>query len=176
MKSTIPGGDIKEIENCYIDIPGFGQKKMYVLPEISDGKGAAYTSEAIIGRSQPLRTFSHSEDRAISMTVHLFVRKQTDIMDNINFLRALQSCVYPRDGSGGAPFAPPAVCSIKCGLLLADNEICVILKNYSVDFPTDVAWDQETLVPYKFDIKLSWELAYSSDDLPGQDRILRIGY
>ena len=89
----------------------------------------------------------------------------------------LESAVYPRDAESGslAPFIPPPVCRIKCGSLLGDRELCVILRSYSVKFPTDVPWDRDTYLPYKFDVDLSWEVVYKSSELPGQGRIIREG-
>jgi len=83
---------------------------------------------------------------------------------------------YPQDQtSSGAPFEPPPVCRLRCGSLLSSGEICAILRSYSVRFPTDVPWDENTYLPYKFDVDTSWEAVYSSDDLPGQERILQLG-
>jgi hypothetical protein len=53
-----------------------------------------------------------------------------------------------------------------------DGFLCVVLKQYSVSFPTDVIWDEQTYLPYKFDVDLTWEVVYSNDTLPGQDQIL----
>ena len=35
-KATLAGGQLIEIENCFIEIPPFGKIKMKALPEISD--------------------------------------------------------------------------------------------------------------------------------------------
>lgn len=176
-EATIPGGELIDIENCYIFVPGRGKIVMHSLPDITDSKSASYNDEPIIGRSFPLKTFSHSENRSIGMQVHFYVRKRADIGINIWNLRALESALYPRGTESGinAPFIPPPVCKIKCGSLLADDELCVILKSCSVKFPTDVPWDEEYLVPYKFDVDLSWEVVYRTSQLPGQSRILISG-
>jgi hypothetical protein len=174
-KATTPSGDLINLDDCGILIPNFGILRLHALPDISDSKSASYADEPIIGRAFPLKTYSHSENRQISMTLHMFVRKQGDISTNLLSLRALESAVYPREGTSGAPFIPPPVCQIKCGELLASEPLCVILKSYSVKFPTDVAWDEETYCPYKFDIDTTWEVVYKSSDLPGQSRILAVG-
>jgi hypothetical protein len=49
------------------------------------------------------------------------------------------------------------------------------LKSYSVKFPTDVVWDQDFYVPYKFDVDTSWDVVYRSSELPGQERIAQLG-
>jgi hypothetical protein len=110
------------------------------------------------------------------MQIHLVVSKPNDVTRNLRWLRAIQSAVYPRDGSGQAPFTPPPVCRIKCGKLLSESEdLCVILKNYSVKFPTEVAWDEENFTPFKFDIDTTWDVVYKSANLPGQERIFSFG-
>lgn len=176
-KATIPGGDLINLDDCYIFVPTRGRIRLHALPDITDSKSASYNDEPIIGRSFPLKTFSHSENRSISMQVHFFVRKSSDVPLNILNLRSLESCVYPRDSASGssAPFVPPPVCRLKCGELLGSRELCVILKSYSVKFPTDVPWDEEFFVPFKFDVDLTWEVVYKTSELPGQARILQQG-
>jgi len=166
---------LNPIDNCYIELPGFGQIIMNNLPDISDGKSASYSDQTIIGRSFPLKTFSHSENRAISWSMHLFVTKEADINGNLAILRKLESLVYPVDGGPG-PYAPPRICKIKCGDLLSNSgPLCAVLKSYSAKFPTDVAWAAGKLTPFKIDVDLSFEVVYSSNDLPGADRILNSG-
>jgi hypothetical protein len=152
-----------------------GQIVMNNLPDLSDSKSASYSDQTVIGRSFPIKTFSHSENRSISWTLHLFVTKAQDLAGNLAIMRRLESLVYPVDGGAG-PYAPPRICRLKCGDLLSNNgPICAILKSYSVKFPTDVAWDARSLTPYKMDIDLSFEVVYSSNNLPGADRIMRSG-
>jgi hypothetical protein len=177
-KATGPTGLLKDLPNCYVDIPNYGKINLNNLPEISDSKSAAYNDETAIGRSQPLKTYSHSDNRVISMQLKFYVGKQEDINTNLNHLRALESAVYPRDQVGGAanaPFVPPPICRIRCGKLLAEDELCCVLQSYSVKFPTDVAWDETFYLPYKFDVDTSWQTVYKSSDLPGQGRILNSG-
>lgn len=176
-KGSLPGGDLAPIDNCYLRIPGFGIVTFYAVPDISESKSAQYNDENIPGRSFPLKTYSHSGDRTISMTIHLYVRKKTDVSQNIATLRAIQSCLYPQDaGVGGtAPFIPPPICQIRCGYQLADGELCVILKSCNTRYPTDVPWDEETYFPYKLDIETSWDIVYRTANLPGQSRILQTG-
>ena len=72
MRSTIDGGGLAKIENCYIIVPGAGTITLNNLPDISDSKSAAYDDEPIMGRAFPLKTYSHSENRSTSFTIHLF--------------------------------------------------------------------------------------------------------
>jgi hypothetical protein len=176
-KATLQGGPLVEISKCYIWIPNHGSIILNNLPDITDGKSAAYNDEPVIGRAMPLKTYSHSENRSISMQLHFFVTQANDVIDNLNDLRALESAVYPRDESSGAnaPFVPPPICRIRCGQLLASKDICCILKSYSVKFDPNVVWDEKFFTPYKFDVDTQWEVVYKSADLPGQGRILFTG-
>jgi hypothetical protein len=193
--ATIIGGSLVPIEDCYIAIPcegcdnglsGAGAEfassgefilKFKVLPDISDSKTASYNDEQVIGRASPLKTYAQSDNRTLSVQIHMVVSEAGDIEYNLAAMRAIQSAAYPRnDTSSGAPFVPPPVCRIKCGKLLSQGqELCVVLKSYSVKFPTEIAWDEQTLLPYKFDIDTSWDVVYKSADLPGQDRIFISG-
>lgn len=176
MKATL-NGDLRELDECYIWIPPGKKVKMKILPEISDSKSAAYNDEPIMGRSFPLKTYSHSENRSISWTVHLMVVKDGDQDENMKILRALESCVYPHDeNTGGAPYSPPPICKLKCGDLLSrGRELCAVLKSYSVKFPSDVVWDEIRYIPHKFDIDLQFDVVYESSDLPGQESIFLLG-
>ena len=199
-KATTNTGNLVPLEDCFIEAGDF-VLNMRILPDVSDSKSAAYNDEPIIGRSFPLKTYSHSENRAISWTAHFIVVQESDIEENIRALRFLESLVYPRGGEGivaggglggigglnggnpfgdlSAPFQPPPIARIKCGRLLAEEELCVVLKSYSVKFPTEVTWYTDEAnrgyIPAKFDVDLSFEVIYDSSDLPGQDRILREG-
>lgn len=177
--ATTIGGPLVPIPDCYIIIPvGRSEIKIELdnLPDITDAKSASYNDEIVIGRSSPLKTYSQSDNRSITMQVHLIVSKPEHVTRNLTWLRAIQSAVYPRDGVGRAPFVPPPVCRIRCGKLLSQSgDLCVILKNYSVKFPTEVAWDEENFTPFKFDIDTTWDVVYKSADLPGQERIFSFG-
>jgi hypothetical protein len=175
MKSTLPGGDLRPIPDCYILTGDSNMIEMKILPDISDSKSAAYSDESIIGRAFPMKTFSHGENRAISWTAHFIVCKGTDPQELLSILRSIESCVYPNDLNTATPYEPPAICQIQCGQLLGDFPLCVVLKSYSVKFPTDVAWDEETYIPYKFDVDMSFEVVYDSNDLPGAGRIFTSG-
>lgn len=178
MRATEKGsGKLQEIPDCSISVPGFGEIRFNNLPDISDSKSVAYNDEPVIGRAVPLKTYSHSENRAISLTIHLLTLSRGDAVKNLKYLRALESCAYPRDGNSSLPFKPPPVCKIKCGSLLGDDGVCVVMKNYSVRFPVDMPWDTrtQTYLPTKLDVETTWDVVYNSENLPGQERILRSG-
>jgi len=90
-------------------------------------------------------------------------------------LRFLQSLTYPRTSTSSLPFIPPAIAKIKCGSLLGNDPLCVVLTNYSVKFPTDVPWSETSYVPYKFEVDLSFVVVYDSGNLPGAERIITLG-
>ena len=181
--ATTAGGQLNTLnDNCYITIPGFTSPvdgssdiQLKILPEISDSKKATYADTPIIGRSNPIKTYSYSDNRVISMKLHFLVVEQDDIWNNISYLRAIQSAVYPRQGSGSNPYLPPPVCQISCGTGLGADPLCVILDNYSVSFPTNVAWDPDTLLPYYFEVSTTWHVVYATSDLPNQRAILGFG-
>jgi len=165
--------DLEPIKNCKVVIPGARTITFNNLPDISDTKSAAYNDEPVIGRSAPLKTYSHSENRVINTKIHFFIRKEEDAKENLNSLRALQSAVYPQEGD---PYRPPPVCQLQCGDLLSlSKPLCVVLLSYNVTYHTDVAWHKETYCPYKFDVDCSWQVVYATHDLPHSDRIFKEG-
>lgn len=174
MKST-NNGSLNKINQCVLSIPGGSDIVMNNLPDVSDSKSANYNNEAIIGRSFPLYTYAYSGDRVINLQMHFFVVNDGDARQNLNQLRLIQSAVYPREGSGGAPFSPPPVCNLKIGQLLGSQSLCVILSSYSVKYPTDVAWDLNLMVPFRFDVDTSWLVVYTSSELPNASRIVSSG-
>ena len=174
MFKATNSGSLNDIE-CRINIPGAGTIILNNLPDISDSKQAVYNPQAIIGRSFPLYTYSHSGDRTINMQLHFFIVNPGDAEKNLADLRKIQSAVYPRQGTG-APYKPPPICTIECKKILTNDEpLCVALQSYSVRFPSDVAWDTETYCPYRFDVDTQWWAVYTSSDLPYQDRIVSSG-
>lgn len=180
-KATIKG-KLTPVPECEIIIPGAGDYggdgtiPMNNLPDISDSKSAVYNNEGIIGRSFPLYTYSHSADRTINIQLHFFIVEPGDGAKNLQYLRMIQSAVYPREGLM-TPYRPPPICRIRCKDLLATGKspLCVALQSYSVKFPTEVAWDEETYCPYRFDVDTTWLTVYSSEDLPFQSRIVTSG-
>ena len=170
MKATI-NGKLQNIPNCYIKIQG-KEIPMNVLPDISDSKSAAYNDEPVIGRSFPMKTYSHSDNRSINWTAYFISTSINDIYQNLDYLTLIESAVYPRD-QAFQPYAPPPVCALRCGHLLDPYaDICAVMKSYSVKFPTDVAWDKDTNLPYKFSIDIQFDVVYESSMLPGQEKIM----
>lgn len=179
MKATDEHGSLVDIEDCYISIPELDSKDrkakitMRILPDISDSKGANYSDESGIGRSFPIKNYSYSENRTISWNIHLMVCKEGDQEDILRQIKLLEACVYPSNSK--QPYSPPPICRIKCGRLLAEDELCCVLKSYSIKFPTEVVWDDIGYVPYKLDIDLSFEVVYDSKKLPYAEDIQFLG-
>lgn len=167
MKATIPGGDLKAIEWCYINV-GDVTVEMDILPDISDSKAANYANENAIGRSAPFVIFSNGELRTISWTCHFVVKKEGDIDKYMRYIRAFQSACYPQSQTG----YPPPICRLYCGQLLSSNELCAVLKNYTIKFDTSVPWEEDSMVPYKLDIDLQFDVVYNQSELPISDDII----
>lgn len=188
MQATAPGGMLQPLDKCYIKIKS-KTIQFKSIPDISDQKSAEYTDEAVIGRASPMKTYSHSGKRTINLELYFYITEANDPTTNLENLRWIASACYPEDisggggpgapvqanGQGGVPFIPPPVCKLRCGDLLATQDLCVVLMSYSVKFPRDVAFDEDTYCPWFFQVSTSWEVVYKSSDLPGQDRIVQFG-
>jgi hypothetical protein len=182
MKATLPSGDLVPIEDCYIKIQRFGgftnatKITMNILPDISDSKSASYPDENGIGRSMPFKNYHASENRSISWTAHFIICKPGDSDTLLDFLRRIEACTYPMTQfTGGAPYAPPPICKLKCGSLLGDTEVCAVMKSYNTKFDTSVPW-AENFVPYKLDVDMTFDVVYNQADLPGSEYIMFSGY
>jgi len=178
MKATNDkDGSLNEIVDCYISIPEFddGLVLMKILPDISDSKSANYSDESAIGRSFPIKNYAYSENRTISWTIHFMICKKGDKEQILKQIKLFESLVYPSKSK--EPYSPPPICRLKCGRILAEEELCCILKSYSIKFPTDVAWDNtgNTYLPYKLDMDLSFEVIYDTEDLPYAEDIRLLG-
>ena len=171
MHATDASGHLKKIPDCWLEIGSF-KLEFNNLPDIGDSKSASYNDESVIGRAAPIKTYSNSDNRSISCSINLFVQDQSDCKRNLRILRNIQSAVYPRTGAG-APYYPPVVCRLKCGQLLSNNPICVVMKDYNVKFPTDVPWDEETLCPYRMEVSMTFEQVFAGNQLPNQNLILQ---
>lgn len=155
------------------------------LPDISDTKEAVYTDEAVMGRATPMKTYSHSGPRVITIGMHLYTVTEDDIYYNLQLLRVLQSCVYPQDRDDRNeegkhtgitfPYVPPIIGQLKIASLLGELPLCAVLRNYNVKYDPTVAWDETTGIPYKFDIDTTWEAVYNSTNLPNSWRIMGSG-
>ena len=92
MKATTEKGELALIPNCYIKIQGKLIPRN-ILPDISDGKSAVYNDEAVIGRSFPVKTYSHSDNRSINWTAYFISTNESDMQNNLEYLRTIESAV-----------------------------------------------------------------------------------
>jgi hypothetical protein len=182
--ATTKNGDLNPIKgkypDCYIQI---GTQSIYmdILPDISDGKNVGYQTEGGIGRASPFNIFKYSEIRTVGWTCHFIVQKNNSNEDSksvsvnkiLRNIRLIQSACYPEDEYG----KPPPICRLKCGDLLDEGDgICAVLKSYSIKFDTSVPWDETTLLPYKIDVDLQFDVVYDQSDLPVSKKIVDFGY
>jgi hypothetical protein len=187
MLATTQTGQLNNIDDCYIKVGSLQPIYMYIMPDIGDGHAATYAQQNGIGRSMPAYTFSYGGPRQISWTIHLYADTYQRLLTNLQTLRIIESCTYPRNGAGNLPFVPPSICKLKCGPMLGDYEINVVLMSYSVKYPVDVQWSDKIgipyngniisvgPIPYKFDIDCTFEVVYDASQLPGSERILSLG-
>jgi len=200
MSLASQGTEILPLDDCFIQIGGDIQNRifMYTLPDISDSHDATYGEETGIGRSMPIKTFGSGGNRSISWTATFIANDETMLRRNLYNLRLLQAATYPRDNAGGIqwPYAPPPICYLRCGDLLSNESdsngnpllndnfrgepfnqstLCTVLKSCSVKFPKDVPWSDFGYIPYKFEVSLTFDVVYNTEDLPGAERILRYG-
>lgn len=182
MRAT-NNGLLADIDDCWIDINGF-RMVMNIIPDITDGKSASYADESAIGRTMPFKTYQYSENRTIGWTAHFII--QSDSNDPaaqgvegavtatmiFKFLRNIESAVYPINASDFG-YAPPNICLLRCGgLLQKDGWLNAVLKSYSVKFDTSVPWHSESLLPYKLDVDMQFDVVYNQTELPGGEQIL----
>lgn len=179
-RATEANGRLAILQHCKI-ITVCGTVCFRILPDITDSKSAVYSHETIIGRSNPVVVFSHSEPRQINAELHFMIMTCQDVGENLRNLNIIRSLVYPGGPEVDVPYTPPPVSKFKCGHLLdGPDGLCVILKSYSVRFPTDVAWDDNdpngltpTYLPYRFTISTNWEVVYACKDLPSNQLICK---
>jgi len=176
-RGTENNGRLAILKNCKI-ITSCGTICLRILPDISDSKGAHYTAENAIGRSSPMLNYGYSDARIITTELHFMTTTTDDITENFRALRIIQSLVYPGAAlaSGAAPFTPPPVVKFICGHLLdGPNGLCLILKSYNTRYPTNVAWDEQTYLPYQFSISCNWEVVYACKNLPSNTCVVGDG-
>ena len=190
-RATEFNGRLAILRHCKIFTPK-GPICLRVLPELTDSKTASYANEPVIGRTTPVITYSYSEPRTINSELTFIIATCEDIGDNLRYKRIIESLVYPGDESANAPYTPPPVSRFVCGQLFSrekdpcdeddkpEDGVCVILKSYSIRYPTEVAWDtneidiEDTMdmtppasyLPYRFTISCSWEVVYACAKLP----------
>ena len=74
MKATARGGKLLNIDDIYIQVKST-KIIAYILPDVSDSKGASYADENAIGRSTPFKNYSFSENRVIQWNQTSFLNR-----------------------------------------------------------------------------------------------------
>lgn len=186
MKATSEGGLLNVIQKCSIKIGQYIIESR-ILPDISDQKSATYSEETGMGRAMPFKSYQHSDNRSIGWTAHYVVTQKSDIEKFLQDIRNIQSAVYPRKSTSGdalsPPYYPPVICQLSCGYLLSNGLgdinsetksklVYAIMKSYNIKYDTSVPWDEETMLPYKFDIDMQFEVIYDQSNLPYSDKII----
>ena len=46
------------------------------------------------------------------------------------------------------------------------------MKSYNIKYDTSVPWDEDTMLPYKFDIDMQFEVIYDQSELPNSKNII----
>lgn len=115
------------------------------LPDnISESKAAIYGDIITIGRSTPIKTYSHSASKNLNFTLKFFANPEKGdmsmtpkvIKERVDFCYSL---LYP-DYSAGFVLKPPPKCLIRIGDQITFAGICkTVTSNYNLEGP--VPWD-----------------------------------
>ncbi len=185
------GSPLKPIPHCWIDLGGGDinpnrvgpdlndRIELFALPEIQDSKSVNYSDQIIQGRAAPVKTYANSSNRTINLVLHLYVTTLEDIENNLNTIRKIAALTHPEyDGT----YLPPRIARIKCGKLLSESPsgVPVVLKQYDVNYETDVQWFYhevlQTYMPLHVSIQTSWDVVYSWTNLPGYSDVIKGAY
>lgn len=170
-------GDLRPIPNCWIQLgeQEEDQITLYSLPQISESKTVEYSDQTIQGRAAPVKTYAYSSNRTITLTLHLYVTRNTDIERNLNIIRRIAALAHPEYNN---TYLPPRIARIKCGKLLGEDSTGtpVVLKSYDVSYDTNIQWfydeQLQTYMPLHVEISTQWDVVYSWQSLPGHNDVL----
>ena len=185
--------NLTPLPDCWIQLPDSGlpddKIELFALPEITDAKEAIYSDQTIQGRSSPVKTYSYSSNRTISLTMHLYVTQNTDILRNLSIIRAVSALAHPEYNN---TYLPPRIAKLKCGRLLSDDPggVNVILRSYEVTYETEVQWFYQdsiydksgvlvsagTYMPLHVSLPTQWDVVYDWQKLPGQQDVINGSY
>jgi hypothetical protein len=180
---------LAQLKDCYIRVPQLLDFNIGIipitapfyifmnnLPDITDTHDAQFGDQNGIGRSMPLKTFGQGGPRVINWTVNFIAETEEEAERNLTKFRALAACTYPRKITrNDMPYMPPPMVYIKCGKLLANEELCAVVKSYNVKWPKDVPWTEKYYIPYRFEVAVTLEVVYVAGNMPGAERIFTRG-
>lgn len=170
----LPASSFRDPETGQSEIVLKDQKiLLYSLPELTDAKEAMYSDQTIQGRSSPVKTYSNSSNRTIGMIIHLYVTTKEDIKRNLSIIRGISALVHPEYNN---TYLPPRVAKMKCGKLLSNSPISVVLRSYNITYETNIQWfwdeDLETYMPLHVSIPTQWDVVYDWRKLPGHADVI----
>lgn len=173
-KGTFESADLNLVKGCMISVVGIMDEpwQLKTMPEITDSKSANYNSQTVFGRSSPIRSYSDSGARTISVSFDL-INTPIDEGANFEFLRAIAAAAHPQYDQG---IAPPPLIKFQCGPLIsgklgAPQGVTCILSSYSFNFNKESTINDE-MVPFKIGVSLELEVVYSQQTLPGAKDVM----
>lgn len=169
-------GELNELyADCWLEING-KRFNLRSAPEISDSKSANYNSTTIFGRSSPIRSYSDSSARTISVSFDLYNVDPSTRTENFNLVRNIAVSVHPEYGGS---YDPPPICKFLCGTLLsAPNEngdpypLQCLIMNYNFSYGKETIFD-DGMMPFHIAVSLDLEVVHSTQTLPGRSEVLK---
>lgn len=143
--------------------------RLYALPEITESKDATYSDAPILGRATPVKTYSYSTYRKLSVTFHLHGTSHKMHVYNTKFVHAVASAVHPVYAN---TYLPPRICQFFCGPLI--DLVSVVVTHYSFSMSPEVVWPG--LVPIDMTLQADMDVVYAFANLPGADDVLQGNY
>lgn len=169
------------IDHAFLRMPGPGGSlktyAFYSLPEVSDSKNANYSDIQILGRSSPVKTYSGSDYRSLSVTFNLHGTSEERLLENLEFVRGIASLTHPQYEN---TYLPPPVAKLKIGEMVrgpSGGGVDVICMNYSYDMSPEVVWvDKEKLIPLHIALRADFHVVYAFFNLPGSQDVIGGNY
>ena len=143
---------------------------------IQDAKTANFDSQAILGRSEPLRAYTGSNAREIAFVLNYYwydysgVGGWTSIQKNLNLLKSL---VYPNYHRGSFQPAPKVLFSfgrVYRGIPCIVTNVSLEHKDPWVNPEGKTVLDGD-VVPFHTAVSVALQVAYNYDDARGSEQI-----
>jgi hypothetical protein len=189
LLATTADANVNSIPGVWLRIPNTkpprdgGVWRFKTLPEVQVQKDATYGDVTILGRSSPVKTYSGSGYRKLSVTFHLHSFSEADKNYNLLFIRALDSLLHPIYED---TYMPPPVAQFRCGNLVGQmsnastslgSYVHVICMNTSYTLDPSVVWiGRIDLFPVYISVQASFDIVYPFSELPGQKDVINGNY